>query len=86
MLPTPVKFETTHNQTVLQGLDKFRNKLIPHVFMSKDSFPPGLTSEAVLAHTFKFIESWKSRLFQMLSTGHEPLTEVNNISKIARYQ
>jgi hypothetical protein len=53
----------------LQGLEKFRNKLIPHVFMSKESFPPGLTSEGALAHAFQFIETWKAKLFDMLSSG-----------------
>ena len=45
----------------------FIKKLIPHVFMSKDEFPPTLTSEMVLHQTFEFMEEWKSRLYDMLS-------------------
>ena len=50
-----------------QGEDVFIKKLIPHVFMSKDEFPPSLTSEMVLHQTFEFMEEWKSRLYDMLS-------------------
>ena len=35
--------------------------------MSKDEFPPSLTSEMVLHQTFEFMEEWKSRLYDMLS-------------------
>ena len=35
--------------------------------MSKDEFPPTLTSEMVLHQTFEFMEEWKSRLYDMLS-------------------
>ena len=35
--------------------------------MSKDEFPPSLTSEMVLNQTFEFMEEWKSRLYDMLS-------------------
>ena len=64
----------------MQGLEKFRNKLIPHVFMSKESFPPGLTSEGALAHAFQFIETWKAKLFDMLSSGGSLPGEVSQTS------
>jgi hypothetical protein len=35
--------------------------------MSKDEFPPSLTSEMVLHQTFEFMEEWKTRLYDMLS-------------------
>jgi hypothetical protein len=66
----------------LQGLEKFRNKLIPHVFMSKESFPPGLTSEGALAHAFQFIETWKAKLFDMLSSGGGLSGEVSETSNL----
>ena len=39
------------------------------MYMSKESFPTGLSSETMLAHTFQFIEGWKTKLFEMLTTG-----------------
>ena len=48
---------------------KFNKKLIPHIYMSKDDFPPGLDSEGVLRYLFDYIESWKKKLFDVLSTG-----------------
>jgi len=40
--------------------------------MSKESFPPGLTSESALANAFQFIETWKAKLYDMLSSGVPP--------------
>ena len=54
---------------------KFNKKLIPHIFMSKDDFPPGLEPEAVLRDMYDYIESWKKKLFDVLSTG---MSQVNN--------
>ena len=35
--------------------------------MSKDDFPPSITSETLLNATFEFIEDWKTKLYDMLS-------------------
>ena len=48
---------------------KFNKKLIPHVYMSKDDFPPGLDAEGVLKQLFTLIEEWKTKLFQALASG-----------------
>ena len=51
-------------------------KLIPHVFMSKDDFPPSITSEFILENVFEFIEDWKGRLFDMMSYNTKTLAQV----------
>merc|ERR1719412_1572535 len=50
-----------------KGRDKFCKKLIPHIFMSKDDFPPDLTPEVILNKVYFFIEEWKQKLFDLLS-------------------
>ena len=50
-----------------KGEDKFCKRLIPHVFMSKDDFPPTITPDAVLHKVYDFIEDWKGKLYAMLS-------------------
>jgi len=50
-----------------KGIEIFTKKLIPHVFMSKDDFPPTITSDMVLNKTFEFMEDWKNKLYDMLS-------------------
>jgi hypothetical protein len=50
-----------------KGKEKFCKRLIPHVFMSKDDFPPTITPDAILDKVFDFIEDWKQRLFDLLS-------------------
>ena len=45
----------------------FKKKLIPHVFMSKDDFPPIITPNIVLDKTYDFIEDWKNKLYDMIS-------------------
>ena len=42
-------------------------KLIPHIYMSKDDFPPGLSPHAVLDYMFLFMEEWKYKLYQLIS-------------------
>ena len=60
--------------------------------MSKDDFPPSITSETLLNATFEFIEDWKTKLYDMLSFNtssvptviikQEPIDEVRNIFTI----
>ena len=47
-------------------------KLIPHVYMSKDDFPPSLSPHLVLENMFEFFESWKSKLYDMISFNSLP--------------
>ena len=47
-------------------------KLIPHVYMSKDDFPPSLTPHDVLENMFEFFQSWKSKLYDMISFNSLP--------------
>ena len=50
--------------------------MIPHVFMSKDDFPPSITSEMILENVFEFIEDWKGRLFDMMSYNTKTMGQV----------
>ena len=50
-----------------KGRDKFCKKLIPHIFMSKDDFPPGLSPDLILNKVYFFIDEWKQKLFDLLS-------------------
>lgn len=50
-----------------KGRDKFCKRLIPHIFMSKDEFPPGLSPDLILNKVYYFIEEWKQKLFDLLS-------------------
>ena len=56
-------------------------KLIPHVFMSKDDFPPLITSEIILESVSEFIEDWKGRLFDMMSYNTKTLAQVEDTYK-----
>ena len=47
-------------------------KLIPHVYMSKDDFPPSLSPHDVLENMFEFFQSWKSKLYDMISFNSLP--------------
>ena len=42
--------------------------------MSKDDFPPSITSETLLNQTFEFIEDWKTKLYDMLSFNTSSVT------------
>ena len=55
-----------------QGEDIFVKKLIPHVYMSKDDFPPTLSPHDVLENMFQFFQSWKSKLYDMISFNSLP--------------
>ena len=37
--------------------------------MSKDDFPPGLDTEGVLDQLFTYIDTWKFKLFDALTSG-----------------
>ena len=50
-----------------KGEDIFLKKLIPHIYMSKDHFPPTMTPNDVLEKIFSFMEDWKSKLYDMIS-------------------
>ena len=50
-----------------KGEDVFLKKLIPHIYMSKDQFPPTMTPNDVLEKIFSFMEDWKSKLYDMIS-------------------
>ena len=50
-----------------KGKDKFCKRLIPHIFMSKDDFPPTITPDAILSKVYDFIDEWKQKLYDMLS-------------------
>ena len=50
-----------------KGRDKFCKKLIPHIFMSKDDFPPDLDPDVILNKVYFFIDEWKQKLFDLLS-------------------
>ena len=50
-----------------QGEDVFIKKLIPHIYMSKDEFPKTMTPNDVLERMYKFMEDWKSKLYDMIS-------------------
>ena len=50
-----------------KGEDIFLKKLIPHIYMSKDQFPPTMTPNDVLEKIFSFMEDWKSKLYDMIS-------------------
>ena len=50
-----------------KGEGKFCKHLIPHVFMSKDHFPPSITPDDVLHKVYNFIDEWKCKLHAMLS-------------------
>ena len=50
-----------------KGEDIFLKKLIPHVYMSKDDFPPSLSPHHVLEKMFVFMEDWKCKLYDMIS-------------------
>ena len=52
----------------LQGEEKFTKKLIPYVFMSKDDFPESISAEKVLLGIFQFIDEWKLKLFNMITS------------------
>ena len=45
----------------------FSKKLIPHIFMSKDELPSTVTCEDLLHKIYKYIEDWKSKLYDMIS-------------------
>ena len=49
--------------------------------MSKDDFPPSITSETVLKKTFEFMEDWKNKLYDMLSFGTTNLMQVKFFKK-----
>ena len=53
---------------MMQGEDKFVKKLIPYIFMSKDDLPESLTPEKVLSKIYEFVEEWKSKLFNIISS------------------
>ena len=57
-----------HTVYFLQGEEKFTKKLIPYVFMSKDDFPESLSAEKVLLGIFQFIDEWKLKLFNMITS------------------
>ena len=44
--------------------------------MSKDDFPPSITSEMILENVFEFIEDWKGRLFDMMSYNTKTMGQV----------
>ena len=52
-------------------------KLIPHVYMSKDDFPLTLSPHDVLEKMFEFFQSWKSRLYDMISYNSLPPSGVD---------
>ena len=52
-------------------------KLIPHVYMSKDDFPLSLSPHDVLEKMFEFFQSWKSRLYDMISYNSLPPSGVD---------
>ena len=37
--------------------------------MSKDDFPPGLSPHAVLENMFLFMEEWKAKLYDLISSN-----------------
>ena len=49
--------------------------------MSKDDFPPTITSEIILQKTFEFIEDWKNKLYDMLSFNTISVMQVNKVYK-----
>ena len=53
---------------IMQGEDKFVKKLIPYIFMSKDDLPESLTPEKVLSKIYEFVEEWKSKLFNIITS------------------
>ena len=54
-------------------------KLIPHVYMSKDDFPPSLSPHHVLENMFEFFESWKSKLYDMISFNSLPPSNAGQV-------
>ena len=52
----------------MKGEDKFVKKLIPYIFMSKDDLPESLTPEKVLFKIYEFVEEWKSKLFNIITS------------------
>ena len=44
--------------------------------MSKDDFPPSITSETILNKTYEFMEDWKNKLYDMLSFNTINLMQV----------
>ena len=61
---------------MLQGEDKFVKKLIPYIFMSKDDLPETLTPEKVLSRIYEFVEEWKSKLFNIISSDMRAVSQV----------
>ena len=61
---------------IMQGEDKFVKKLIPYIFMSKDDLPESLTPEKVLSKTYEFVEEWKSKLFNIISSDMRAVSQV----------
>ena len=49
--------------------------------MSKDDFPPLITSEIILESVSEFIEDWKGRLFDMMSYNTKTLAQVEDTYK-----
>ena len=71
---------TTNKYSILmdmmQGEEKFVRKLIPYIFMSKDDLPETLTPEKVLSKIYEFVEEWKSKLFNIISSDMRAITQV----------
>ena len=49
--------------------------------MSKDDFPPSITSETILNKTYDFMEDWKHKLYDMLSFNTINLMQVKPKNK-----
>ena len=61
---------------MMQGEEKFVRKLIPYIFMSKDDLPETLTPEKVLSKIYEFVEEWKSKLFNIITSDMRAVSQV----------
>ena len=61
---------------MLQGEDKFVKKLIPYIYMSKDDLPKPLTPEKILSRIYEFVEEWKAKLFNIISSDMRAVSQV----------